>query len=58
MIVFIEIEILKKIKAAAGGMGTILCQLCRNMGAFVIGTVSNKEKAQIAKENGRVIHKI
>jgi NADPH:quinone reductase-like Zn-dependent oxidoreductase len=39
-------------KAAAGGMGSLLCQLGRKVGAFVIGTVSNLEKAKMARENG------
>lgn len=38
--------------AAAGGVGLILCQLCHYLGATVIGTVSNAEKAELAKANG------
>lgn len=30
----------------------ILCQLCHYLGATVIGTVSNAEKAELAKANG------
>ena len=45
-------------KAAAGGLGSLLCQLCRRVGAFVIGTVSNLEKAKLAKENGILLHRV
>ena len=38
--------------AAAGGVGTILCQWARALGAKVIGTVGSDEKAAIAKKNG------
>ena len=38
--------------AAAGGVGLIACQWARSIGCQMIGTVSNDEKAQIAKENG------
>ncbi len=38
--------------AAAGGVGSILTQWARAIGAKVIGTVGNKEKAEIAKQNG------
>ncbi|KAI4323742.1 hypothetical protein L6164_023324 [Bauhinia variegata] len=40
------------VHAAAGGVGTLLCQWANALGATVIGTVSNKEKAAQAKENG------
>ncbi|KAG0376660.1 NADPH:quinone reductase [Mortierella sp. AD032] len=40
------------IHAAAGGVGLILSQLARRLGAHVIGTVSTPEKAAIAKTNG------
>ena len=40
------------IHAAAGGLGLLLCQLCRHIGAHVIGTVSTEEKAALAKANG------
>ncbi len=33
-------------------MGLILSQICKHLGATVIGTTSSEEKAQIAKENG------
>lgn len=40
------------IHAAAGGVGLILCQWARHLGARVIGTVSTKEKAALAKMHG------
>ncbi|OZJ04485.1 hypothetical protein BZG36_02671 [Bifiguratus adelaidae] len=40
------------VHAAAGGVGLLLCQMCKQLGAHVIGTVSTDEKAAIAKENG------
>ena len=40
------------IHAIAGGVGQILCQLCKNAGATVIGTTSSDEKADIAKQLG------
>jgi NADPH:quinone reductase-like Zn-dependent oxidoreductase len=40
------------VHAASGGMGLILCQWCSIIGATVIGTVSNSEKAEIARANG------
>jgi len=40
------------IHAAAGGMGLLLVQWARHMGARVIGTVSTEHKAQIARESG------
>lgn len=40
------------VHAAAGGVGTILCQWARSLGATVIGTVGNEEKAALARENG------
>jgi NADPH2:quinone reductase len=38
--------------AAAGGVGLILCQWARQLGATVIGCVGSEEKAQLARENG------
>lgn len=38
--------------AAAGGVGLIACQWARALGVKLIGTVSSKEKAALAKENG------
>jgi NADPH2:quinone reductase len=40
------------VHAAAGGMGLILCQWCKHLGANVIGTVSTEEKAALAQANG------
>lgn len=40
------------IHAAAGGMGLILCQWARALGATVIGTVSTQAKAQAAASAG------
>ncbi|MDF1791983.1 MAG: quinone oxidoreductase [Thalassobaculaceae bacterium] len=40
------------IHAAAGGVGLILCQWAKHLGATVIGTVSSDEKAALAKKNG------
>jgi NADPH2:quinone reductase len=40
------------IQAAAGGVGLIMCQWARHLGAQVIGTVSTPEKAALAKANG------
>lgn len=40
------------VHAAAGGVGTFLCQWGKALGATVIGTVGSKEKAEIAKKNG------
>lgn len=38
--------------AAAGGVGSIACQWAHALGAHVIGTVSNEDKASIAHRNG------
>lgn len=40
------------VHAAAGGVGSLLCQWANALGATVIGTVSTKEKAIQAKEDG------
>jgi len=40
------------IHAAAGGVGTIVCQWAKHLGATVIGTVGSEEKAANATENG------
>jgi NADPH2:quinone reductase len=40
------------IQAAAGGVGLIMCQWARHIGARVIGTVSTDQKAALAKANG------
>jgi NADPH2:quinone reductase len=38
--------------AAAGGVGQILCQWAKHLGATVIGTVGSDEKAALAKKAG------
>jgi NADPH2:quinone reductase len=38
--------------AAAGGVGLILCQWAKHLGATVIGCVGSEEKATLAKANG------
>lgn len=40
------------IHAAAGGLGLILCQWAKHLGATVIGTVSSKQKADLARAHG------
>lgn len=40
------------IHAAAGGMGLLLVQWAKHLGARVLGTVSSEEKAKLAKEAG------
>ena len=40
------------VHAAAGGVGLILCQWARHLGASVIGTVGSDEKAALARANG------
>jgi len=41
------------IQAAAGGVGVLLSQICRYLGAqTIIGTVSSQERAKIALESG------
>jgi NADPH2:quinone reductase len=40
------------IHAAAGGVGLIVCQWAKSLGATVIGTVGSAAKAKLAKENG------
>jgi NADPH:quinone reductase len=40
------------IHTAAGGVGLILCQWSKHLGATVIGTVGSPEKAQIARAHG------
>jgi NADPH2:quinone reductase len=40
------------IHAVAGGVGLIMCQWARHLGARVIGTVSTEEKAELARQNG------
>ena len=40
------------VHAAAGGVGLILCQWAKHLGATVIGVVSSEEKAALARANG------
>ena len=40
------------IHAAAGGVGLIVCQWAKHLGATVIGTVGDDEKAALAKQHG------
>ena len=40
------------VHAAAGGVGLILCQWAKHLGANVIGVVSTAAKAELAKANG------
>ncbi|HXQ25856.1 MAG TPA: quinone oxidoreductase [Candidatus Acidoferrales bacterium] len=40
------------VHAAAGGMGLILVQWLKHLGAVAIGTVSTEEKAKVAREAG------
>ena len=40
------------VHGAAGGVGLILCQWAKHLGATVIGTVGSPQKAAIAKQHG------
>lgn len=40
------------VHAAAGGVGSLLCQWARAMGVSVIGVVSNDHKAELARQYG------
>jgi NADPH2:quinone reductase len=40
------------VQAAAGGVGLIVCQWAKYLGATVIGTVGSTEKAELAKTHG------
>ena len=40
------------VHAAAGGVGLILTQWAKHLGATVIGTAGSKEKAELAKQHG------
>ncbi len=40
------------IHAAAGGVGLLVCQWAKHLGATVIGTVSTQEKAELAAAHG------
>lgn len=43
------------VHAAAGGVGLLLCQLLRAIGAKTIATASTEEKRKLAKENGATV---
>ena len=40
------------IHASAGGVGRLLVQMAKHLGAFVIGTAGSEQKAQLAREAG------
>lgn len=40
------------VHAAAGGVGLIMCQWAKHLGATVIGTVGSKKKADLARAHG------
>jgi NADPH2:quinone reductase len=40
------------VHAAAGGVGLIMCQWAKHLGATVIGTVGNEQKAALARTHG------
>jgi len=40
------------VHAAAGGLGLLLCQWAKHLGATVIGVVSTEAKAELARQNG------
>lgn len=40
------------VHAAAGGVGLLLCQWAKHLGATVIGVVSTSEKAELARSHG------
>ena len=40
------------VHAATGGMGLILCQWAKALGATIFGTVSTPEKAEVARAAG------
>jgi NADPH:quinone reductase len=40
------------VHAVAGGVGLIMCQWAKHLGATVIGTVGSDEKAKVAREHG------
>ena len=40
------------VHAAAGGVGLILCQWAKHLGATVIGTVGSRQKAKLARDHG------
>jgi NADPH:quinone reductase len=40
------------VHAAAGGVGSLLVQMCKRLGARVIGTAGSEEKARLARDAG------
>eukprot|EP01059_Diplonema_ambulator_P033332 TRINITY_DN6908_c0_g2_i2.p1 TRINITY_DN6908_c0_g2~~TRINITY_DN6908_c0_g2_i2.p1 ORF type:complete len:345 (+),score=109.05 TRINITY_DN6908_c0_g2_i2:852-1886(+) len=46
------------VHAAAGGCGLLISQMCKNIGANVIGTCGTPEKVELAKTVGRCDHVI
>ncbi|KFZ15713.1 hypothetical protein V501_02598 [Pseudogymnoascus sp. VKM F-4519 (FW-2642)] len=40
------------VHAAAGGVGLLMCQILKDIGAIVIGTAGSPEKCALAKEHG------
>lgn len=40
------------VHAAAGGVGLLMCQILKDLGAIVIGTASTKEKCDAARAHG------
>jgi NADPH2:quinone reductase len=40
------------VHAAAGGVGLVMCQWAKHLGAIVIGTVGSEEKAKLAQAHG------
>lgn len=40
------------VQAAAGGVGLLLCQWAKHLGATVLGTVGTAEKAEVARAHG------
>lgn len=40
------------VHAAAGGVGLIMCQWAKHLGATVIGVVSTEQKAELARQHG------
>jgi NADPH2:quinone reductase len=49
---FLKPENTVLIHSAAGGVGQLLCQWAKAIGAKIIATVGSEDKAQIAKDNG------
>ncbi len=48
----VERDHLILVHAAAGGVGQIVCQWAKHLGATVIGTVGSDDKARLARANG------